>query len=622
MKNVAKTILNPSNATVVALLLLVFMGGLMLYEARADTTTFDESAHIGAGYSYVEKLDYRLNPEHPPLLKMISGVPLLFMDLNFPDDAEVWEGVNEQWVIGDQFLHFSGNNPVAITFWARVGLILLALALGGFIYKWTKKLYNTRAALFALALFAFSPAFIANGHYVTTDVGAAFGFVVSTFFLFKYLKNQTRKNLILAGVAFGIAQLIKFSLILLLPFFTVIAILWVFFREKPRKLISKESGGLLLKYLGKLILIGLIGLIVIYPFYQIAVLNYPAAKQVNDTAALLAPSPVPPLADAAVWMADKPVLRAFGHFFTGHLMVLQRVSFGNTVYYMGQVTSEAFLSYFPVVFALKAPTALLVMFLVAFVFLIRSTREKLKLHTKRLVKLKDKITKTRELASRFISEHIVEVSLAFFVFMYWLSSIFSNLNIGLRHVLPTFPFIYILLAGIMRHWIHQRKKEGFGKIKVLLGSILSRWAKIVVISLLTVWYALGSLSVFPHHIAYFNALAGGPEEGHKYVVDSNLDWGQDLRRLADFVEKNNIENIKLHYFGGGNPEYYLGEKYEYFDPFKTERSGWIAVSATLLQGGRGKAVKGFDQSTTHFMWLNKHKPVEVIGHSIFVYNID
>ena len=87
-----------------------------------------------------------------------------------------------------------------------------------------------------------------------------------------------------------------------------------------------------------------------------------------------------------------------------------------------------------------------------------------------------------------------------------------------------------------------------------------------------------------------------------------------------YVEINNIKKIKLDYFGGGNPAYYLSDKYEKLDAFnEAQRTGWIAVSATLLQNGRGKAVRGFTGSTTHYMWLNDYEPVAKIGYSIFVY---
>ncbi len=120
-------------------------------------------------------------------------------------------------------------------------------------------------------------------------------------------------------------------------------------------------------------------------------------------------------------------------------------------------------------------------------------------------------------------------------------------------------------------------------------------------------------AVYPHYIAYFNELAGGPEGGYRYVVDSNLDWGQDLKRLARFVEQNRIEVINLDYFGRAEPEYYLGSKYRSVQPTDAARKGWIAVSASLYQSSRA------EPSRDYRSWLPLSKRVAAIGHSIFVF---
>ncbi|PIS17263.1 MAG: hypothetical protein COT59_01520 [Candidatus Nealsonbacteria bacterium CG09_land_8_20_14_0_10_42_14] len=144
--------------------------------------------------------------------------------------------------------------------------------------------------------------------------------------------------------------------------------------------------------------------------------------------------------------------------------------------------------------------------------------------------------------------------------------------------------------------------------------------KYFILGFLIVWQAASVLAVSPHFLAYFNELAGGPDKGYLYTVDSNLDWGQDLKRLAKWVEENNIEKIKIAYFGGGEPNYYLGDKADGFNWLEPQK-GWLAVSATLLQGGRGTPAPGFNQPTGYFDWLNQYTPVTKIGYSIFIYNI-
>lgn len=138
--------------------------------------------------------------------------------------------------------------------------------------------------------------------------------------------------------------------------------------------------------------------------------------------------------------------------------------------------------------------------------------------------------------------------------------------------------------------------------------------KAIVIAVLLVWYVLSFAGVYPHFIAYFNEFAGGPANGYKYVADSNLDWGQDLRRLAKFVEAKNIDHIKVDYFGGGDVKYYLGDTAEIWHADNGETTGWLAVSATFLQTSRA-------YPWASYAWLDQHEPIAKIGFSIFVYNI-
>ena len=310
----------------VATLLLVVMAYLLLYRANIETNVVDESPHIAAGYTYNVLRDYRLNPEHPPLIKMLAALPLAFQNLNFPTQDTAWtNAVNGQWDVGNQFLHWSRNNPKNITFLTRIGPILITLLVGVILFIWSRKLYGAYAGIFALLLFVFSPNFLAHGMLVTTDVGATFAFLLASFYLFKYLNKQNTKNLILAGIAFGIAQLIKFSLILLVPYFVLAIIMWVIFKHRPLKLFSMATVNRIFTYFGKLILIGVIGIALVYPVYQYAVSNYPADKQLNDTSVILENSPYPTLAKGVMWMADKPVLRTHSQLFLFHLMQFYRV---------------------------------------------------------------------------------------------------------------------------------------------------------------------------------------------------------------------------------------------------------------------------------------------------------
>jgi hypothetical protein len=149
--------------------------------------------------------------------------------------------------------------------------------------------------------------------------------------------------------------------------------------------------------------------------------------------------------------------------------------------------------------------------------------------------------------------------------------------------------------------------------------------KLTVLLLLLAWQMVSVVSVYPHFLAYFNDLVGGSKNGYLYVTDSNLDWGQDLKRLEIWTNQNNVDKIYIDYFGGADAQYYLKQKYSPWwgdrAPEQLPNNSYLAISATLLQGGRGKPVPGFDSPTGYYNWLNQYEPVARIGYSIFIYQI-
>ena len=205
---------------------------LNLVVSSQESTTMDEQAHIPASYSYVKYGDMRLNPEHPPLLKDLAGLILLPFQFPFPDNDPAWQtGINEQWSLGRKFVNCEDpsnvcNNADTITFWSRIPIVLVAALLGIFIFIWAKELAGRVAGLFAAALYFFDPNIIAHSHYVTTDIGIAAFIFFSFYFFVKFLERPTWKNVVLAGTFLGLAQLTKFSAVLLFPIFGMFTVLY------------------------------------------------------------------------------------------------------------------------------------------------------------------------------------------------------------------------------------------------------------------------------------------------------------------------------------------------------------------------------------------------------------
>ncbi|HOZ16395.1 MAG TPA: glycosyltransferase family 39 protein [Candidatus Portnoybacteria bacterium] len=589
---------------ILSIAFIILMLILTTISQKQESAIMDEVAHIPAGYSYLTQKDMRLNPEHPPLLKDLSAIPLLFIknlpagkqNINFPDQIKSWtDEINSQWDFGFKFLYNSGNNADKIIFWSRIPMLLLLILLGIFIYRWTKELYGKIPALFATILFVFSPTFLAHGRYVTTDVGAAFAFFFASYFFIKFLKNQNTKNLFLAGIAFGIAQLIKFSLFLLLPYFGLLTLIWIYIKWRENKHFWKTF----FKNIGLFLIVLVIGYLLVYPVYMFHIANYPIEKQISDTTYIASQFPFKKAGEAVIWMSKQPILRPYAQYTLGLFMVFLRATGGNTTYFLGDVTNQGWRNYFPIVYAIKEPLALHIFTIIALLIAIWQIR---------LRKFQDFKLKIEN----WFKKYFVEISMLIFLAIYWGASLTSNLNIGVRHILPTFPFVYILISGQIKKLFEKiHNKNLFRICGVGLGVLLC-------------WYMISSLLSFPYYLTYFNELAGGNKNGHVYVTDSNLDWGQDLKRLAEWVEKNNIPKIYIDYFGGGIPSYYLGDKAERWwgNRNPAEAKGkWLAISATFKQQGQAQPTKGWTQPTDFYMWLNQYQPVTVIGNSIFVYRI-
>ena len=226
-------------STTFALVMIAIMAALAYATTWNNSPIYDETAHIGAGYSYLTKRDMRLNPEHPPLVKDLAALPLLFLDLNFPTDTDAWQNqLNGQWDQGGNFIFEFGNNPESIVRAARLPIVLFAVITALFLFFWARSMYGNKVALLATFFFAFSPTVIAHSGFVTTDIAATLGFLAGIATFVRTLQKPTRKNLVLTRIVFGLAQLLKFSLFLLVPFYVLLAVVGVVSRGELRESFS------------------------------------------------------------------------------------------------------------------------------------------------------------------------------------------------------------------------------------------------------------------------------------------------------------------------------------------------------------------------------------------------
>ncbi len=593
--------------------LLAAMFGLSLGAMVGDSAIVDEVPHVAAAYSYLHYGDYRLNPEHPPLIKDLAGLPLQFMDLKFPIENAAWTtDVNGQWETGWTFLYHMGNDADQVLFWARLPILLLATAFGIVLYRFCYRRWGRAVALLSLFFYTLSPNLLAHSHYVTTDLGASVFIFLALVAYVRYAEHPGRSNLFLLALALAVAQLAKFSAVLLFPFLGAVSLGMVALRWRER-----EHASSLKVLTGGLILASFLSVAMVWVAYTPQTAGMP--QQVQDR--LIRGTMVEPidtgLVNALTSINDIPAFKPLVQYILGIRMVFGRVAGGNTTYFNGQISNQSYRFYFPELFVMKTQIA----FLILGILSLAGGYLALKRARPRAF--------VAALASS-LRHHSMEWTLGSFAIFYFAASIAGNLNLGIRHILPIYIPLFILVA--------------IGTVK--LARRLSRRVRwqvptAVALALLLPWYGLSTILAYPSFTSYFNELAGGGSGAGRYFSDSSVDWGQDLLRLKTYVEEHpEIRHIAVDYFGGAIPQYYFcdrtydakgllirnGSGYdcsrsvyeEWHSTYGTYTGQYIAVSETYLQNDR--YYSGLT-GTLGYANLRAMEPIAKVGNSIYVYKL-
>ena len=559
----------------VLFILILFFVVATINSNLASSPTNDEFAHLPAGYTYITKGDFSLYHKNPPLIKMMSALPLLILSPNM--DFKWERKVNndwEPWMFGKYFMENNRKSYDSIFFWGRIPVLLLSLMLAFFLYRWTNKLYGKKSAALALFLYLFSPNIIAHSSLATIDIGASLFILLSIYIFWQFLKTPDRKKLALSGFVLGLAQLSKFTAIFLI---IMLPLCGVFFVQWKKKF---EGDSFSLHLTPKIKLLNMKGLftslLIIY-LLAIAIMN--AGYGFDGTFKKLGDYQFQSnffqgLANTGLAHLPLPLPYEYVSGFDDQKNDVEVGEFPN--FLMGEWSNKGWWYYLPFAFLIKTPLALSLLLLLA-LYSCGRKRERLRIDEAFL---------------------LIPIVILFSVFAF-----LSNLDVGIRYLLPLFPFLFILISRIVKE---DRK----------LGTV----TKSIVILLLG-WYAYSSLSLFPHYLSHFNELAGGPKKGYKYLIDSNIDWGQDLKGLKKYMDKQGIKHIKLAYFGSVDPAIY-GISYEI--PKGYPEKGLYAISANYLQGLPYPIIYGrrmMEFESGYFSWLKKFEPVTSIGNSIFIFRL-
>lgn len=601
---------------------LAIAGGLILLMAIlgigsmvGNSAIIDEIAHVPSAYTYDRYGDYRLNPEHPPLIKNLAGLPLQFLDVKFGSDLVSWtKDVNGQWEAGWYFLYHLGNNPDVILFWSRLPIMLLALGFGAALFFLVRARWGVGVALLTLFFYALSPNFLAHSAFVTTDLGASVFIFLALMAFAYYVERPSKQTFWILALALVGAQLAKFSSVLLYPFMGVLSVAAVFVMPKkwPTKWPEIWQGAK--TYVGGFLGASVVSLGGIWLYYIPNTWNMPANVQDALIQVSVTNDTYRGVAEFLMSINNIPLLKSIGQYILGLLMVFGRVAGGNVTYFNGEVTNQSFHWYFPELFALKTQVALEIMFVaVVVVVAVRTLRSK---------------RKFTSLATH-MRTHVAEWALAGFGLFYFGISVAGNLNLGIRHVLPVYvPFFVLTAIGVI---MLMRKALATKRAPLAAG----------VFAVLLAWYAGSTVVNYPNFISYFNEIIGGSGNSGKYFSDSSVDWGQDLKRLKTYVDKHpEINHLALDYFGGGLPQYYFCQrKYDDngrlvatsagYDCSKSVYEEWhaqygrytgeyIAVSETFLQNDRFYAELN---DRPGYEYLREQEPMVKIGNSIYLYKL-
>ena len=545
---------------VVVPLLLALHYTLAARSLVLEGPTIDEIAHLPAGITYWEKGTFKLYHHNPPLIKLAAALPVLWAK---PETGVIynqpsWTDVSpSQATFGHTFALLNAKRYFELFDLGRLVIPLFSILGGVFVYLWSSRIYGKIGGLLSLTLWVFCPNILAHGRLVTSDVAAASFCVASTYCFWRYLKKPGWTWAVASGIVLGLAQLTKFSLLLLYGLWPVLWLVKLILDGRSRWTLRS-----IMRDLGFGSLIVFLSVLTINLGYGFEKVGTPLASFKFVSRSLT--RDVPPgegrptsrneLLDMAwkhrenrfrgTFLASLPVPLPY-HYLAG--FDEQKIeseglpmrwldpsapadaTSGYPVYLNGTLRKTGWWYYYLATLAYKVPEGTWVLVLFSLAVLAR-----------------------RRSREAWFDEIAILSVPAFILFA---MSALTDINLGLRYILSIFPFVYIGVGRLVP-WLgglpaRVRRPVGVGIAAALALSIVS------------------TLAIHPHYLAYFNQVSGGPSRGSEHLIDSNIDWGQDIVGLRRWLSENRPgEAVGLVYFGQVNPNIFelRGEAFPWFLP--------------------------------------------------------
>lgn len=595
-----KRSLNPTGPAMAGAVLAAFW--LLLIASIWDKSmTNDEGGHVTAGYTYWRFNDYRIDPENGNLPQRLMALPLMFGFQFPPVTSPSWRN-SEQWDLADEWFHQMGHSVEAMLRRGRAAAALVAVILGALVWWWSRRLFGPAGGLLSLLLYGLSPTILANGALMTSDMTAALFFLVSTLGVWAVLHRLSGLRVLFSGLAVGALFATKISAILIVPIAIVLTIarllrkqplgveigpwreeatqrgrqtlwfgvaalahlaiawtvVWGLYDFRYAALAPEDAGHGRLHFSWEFLLDkpapdALLAQLRLDPNQQRRIGQLRAARDgvlqqwsVESKEALVAIRQTmltPAQAAQFDQLAAEPpaaLTPRMLEFVRQHRLLPEAYIYGyahawkfmqgRTAFLNGESSLYGWKSFFPYTFLVKTPLSVFALLaLAAAVAVVRWKR----------VLVQQGVPLLRQ-AALGLYDTLAPWTL---MICYWAAVIPGHLNIGHRHILPVYPPMFIL-AGVAGRWL-EPAAGWFGRMQRVLVALL--------VSLLVAEMAYR----FPNYLPYFNAIAGGPARGYRHLVDSSLDWGQDLPALKRYLEQHPPAGpAYLSYFGNASPIYY------------------------------------------------------------------
>ncbi|MFI7413757.1 phospholipid carrier-dependent glycosyltransferase [Streptomyces sp. NPDC049627] len=530
------------------------MAVAMVTTAVQQTPTIDEPVYVGTAAEYLSEHRLRHNPEHPPLGKLAIGVGVALAD---PHVDPSFSG--DQGELGRHLLYESGNDPWRLMLFARLPVIVLTLLFGLIVFSFAREVAGAAGGLAALGLYAFSPDVIAHGSLATLDVPAA-GFLLTSVWLLWRARRRPRWYVPLAGVALGAALATKMSALSAVPVLMALAGVSVWcarpsdgtrrgaFVRRGAFMRGPFVRGPFVRAVAGAVVVALAAIAVVWLSYLVV---DPRLRWTPEQSVPV----VHGLRGTAVDLLPFPEAYRDG----------MRIQFGFENYpwqgfLFGRLYTGSLWYYLPAALLVKTPLGMLALWAAGAVSLLA-------------------VRRLRPVAPYLLVPTGVLLA----------SAMLGSRDFGTRYAVFV-PMFLAVAAGcaVAGRW---------------------RWSRVVV-GVLALFVAVSSLRTYPYYLPYSNEAFGGPDKTHLRLHDSNVDWGQDLGRLADRLrERYRGERVWLVYKGSGVPSAY---GIRAADPRKVpvdEVRGLLVVSDSSVAKATGPLAELIETS----------RSIDTVGHSIMIY---